>query len=1045
MTGRGTPLRGPSRSITTRRRPRSVATPARAPNANGWYNAPLSVAFTGSDGTAGVESCSAPQTYSGPDSASAQVVGSCIDRAGNVGSRSFQLQYDATAPQVTASPARPADANGWYNHPLAVSFAGTDATSGIETCDAARTYSGPDSAAAVVSGLCRDRAGNNASGSFVVRYDATAPQVTASPSRPADANGWYNHALTVTFSGTDAMSGLDFCDPPRSYAGPDSPSASVTGSCHDRAGNAASRSFAFNYDSTAPQVSATPARAPNANGWYNASLSVAFAGSDPTSGVEFCSAPQTYSGPDSASAQVVGTCIDRAGNVGSRSFQLQYDATAPQVTASPARPADANGWYNHPLAVSFAGTDATSGIETCDAARTYSGPDSAAAVVSGLCRDRAGNNASGSFVVRYDATAPQVTASPSRPADANGWYNHPLIVSFLGSDATSGMDSCDTPTTFAGPDGVSITVEGDCSDRAGNLGSGSFLLKYDATSPVSTATPSRAPNANGWYNAPLTVTFTGVDATSGLASCDAAEAYSGPDNASVIVEGTCRDRAGNAGSASLLLRYDATAPSVEAVPTRGADANGWYNHPFAVDFVGSDATSGVDSCTARQNYAGPDTPGVSLSGSCWDRAGNQSGPGVFALRYDATAPLVDGAIPVRPPDRGDWYNHPVVFAVEGSDATSGIGSCPPVTYSGPDAADAAVVGVCIDNAGNQASRSFPLAYDATGPPSTASADRGPDANGWYSHVLTVSFTGFDHVSGTDFCTLPQSYDGPDGAEVMIGGACTDRAGNVGLAALSVSYDATAPEVTSADPARVPDANGWYRRPLVVRFRGSDMMSQIDSCTEASYSGPDATDASVSGSCRDRAGNGSASLRFALRYDSTAPSLTRFRVEAGNRTAKLSWIASPDTAFVELRRSGVLVYGGSSTSFTDRGLKNGVRYRYELTAFDAAGNAATSGVAARPTGPLVSPPTGATVSAPPRLAWLRDERATYYNVQLWRRGRILSAWPKGTSLRLRRTWTYGGRRYRLERGRYKWYVWPGYGPRGQKKFGRLLGSSSFVVR
>ena len=79
------------------------------------------------------------------------------------------------------------------------------------------------------------------------------------------------------------MSGLDFCDPARSYAGPDSPSASVTGSCHDRAGNVASRSFAFNYDSTAPQVSATPARAPNANGWYNASLSVAFAGSDPTS------------------------------------------------------------------------------------------------------------------------------------------------------------------------------------------------------------------------------------------------------------------------------------------------------------------------------------------------------------------------------------------------------------------------------------------------------------------------------------------------------------------------------------------------------------------------------------------------------------------------------------------------------------------------------------------------------------------------------------------------------------------------------------------
>ena len=599
--------------------------------------------------------------------------------------------------------------------------------------------------------------------------------------------------------------------------------------------------------------------------------------------------------------------------------------------------------------------------------------------------------------------------------------------------------------TYSGPDGASITVEGDCRDTAGNLGFGSFLLKYDGTSPTVTATPSRAPNENGWYNAPLTVGFTGVDVTSGIASCDAAEGYSGPDSDSVTVEGTCRDRAGNAGSASLLLRYDATAPTVQAVPTRGADVNGWYNHPLGVDFLGTDATSGVDSCTASQSYAGPDTPGVSLSGSCWDRAGNQSVPGIFAFRYDATVPLVTAAIPVRPPDQADWYNHPVVFAVEGSDATSGIESCPPVTYSGPDAVDATVVGRCIDNAGNQASRPFPLRYDATGPVTAATADRSPDSNGFYNHALIVFFAGVDHESGTDVCSAPQGYDGPDSTEVVIGGACTDRAGNVGLAALPFSYDATAPEVTSADPGRLPDANGWYRRPLVVRFRGRDMVSQIDTCTEAPYSGPDAADASVSGSCRDRAGNGSAPMRFALRYDSTAPSLTRLRVTVGSGMAKLSWIASPDTTFVEVRRSNLLVYRGSATSFADTHLKNGVRYRYALTAYDEAGNAAANGLTARPTGPLVSPPAGAIVSAPPRLAWLRAEKATYYNVQLWRRGKILSAWPKGTSLRLRRTWAYSGRQYRLEPGRYRWYVWPGYGRRGEKKFGRMLGSSSFVVR
>ena len=54
------------------------------------------------------------------------------------------------------------------------------------------------------------------------------------------------------------------------------------------------------------------------------------------------------------------------------------------------------------------------------------------------------------------------------------------------------------------------------------------------------------------------------------------------------------------------------------------------------------------------------------------------------------------------------------------------------------------------------------------------------------------------------------------------------------------------------------------------------------------------------------------------------------------------------------------------------------------------------VTARPTAPLVSPPAGAKVSAPPLLVWTAVPNATYYNVQLWRRGRVLSAWPARTS-------------------------------------------------
>jgi hypothetical protein len=148
--------------------------------------------------------------------------------------------------------------------------------------------------------------------------------------------------------------------------------------------------------------------------------------------------------------------------------------------------------------------------------------------------------------------------------------------------------------------------------------------------------------------------------------------------------------------------------------------------------------------------------------------------------------------------------------------------------------------------------------------------------------------------------------------------------------------------------------------------------------------------------------------------------------------------------VEVRRASTVVYRGLSDRFTDTGLQNGRRYRYTVAAYDEAGNAGTAGVTAKPTAPLIAPAAGAKVSGRPRLVWTAVPKATYYNVQLWRRGRIMSVWPKGTSIRVPRAWTDAGRRYRLSPGRYRWYVWPGFGRRSEKKFGPLLGASSFVV-
>ena len=48
------------------------------------------------------------------------------------------------------------------------------------------------------------------------------------------------------------------------------------------------------------------------------------------------------------------------------------------------------------------------------------------------------------------------------------------------------------------------------------------------------------------------------------------------------------------------------------------------------------------------------------------------------------------------------------------------------------------------------------------------------------------------------------------------------------------------------------------------------------------------------------------------------------------------------------------------------------------------------------------------------------------------------------LSLGRSWTFAGKKHALVAGRYRWYVWPGYGPRSASKYGKLLGGSTFVI-
>lgn len=344
--------------------------------------------------------------------------------------------------------------------------------------------------------------------------------------------------------------------------------------------------------------------------------------------------------------------------------------------------------------------------------------------------------------------------------------------------------------------------------------------------------------------------------------------------------------------------------------------------------------------------------------------------------------------------------------------------------------------------------------DKTAPTGVAgSLTRAPDSDGWFNRPVSASFGGQDAVSGIAGCSSA-TYAGVDSVSAAISGACTDVAGNTAAASVALKYDATPPVVTPA-PDRQPDARGWYRKPLTVSFAGTDLTSGVASCTAPiRYAGPDLAQAAVVGSCRDRAGN-AAEAGHAFPYDATAPRLPRVTAQLGNGVARVGWARAEDVVAVELMRSPGIngarttnVYKGKGVAFVDRTVRVGVRYRYEVIVADLAGNVSrktvTAGALRRAA--LYSPASGAVVRAAPLLRWKPVAGATFYNVQLFRKGRkVLSTWPTAARLRLARTWTYAGKRHRLEPGLYRWYVWGARGPRERPTYGRALGSSTFSVK
>ena len=251
-------------------------------------------------------------------------------------------------------------------------------------------------------------------------------------------------------------------------------------------------------DVTPPVTTATA----NPSGtWVNTDVTVSFSSTDPgadasgVAGIVFSlsgaqslattivpGASATVSISAQGITQVSFHAVDNAGNVeAEQTLIVRIDKTPPQIAGAAAPPPNGAGWNNTPVTVTFACSDALSGIASCTAPVTLAG-DGAGQSVTGTAVDQAGNSAQATVSgLNIDRTPPVITYSGNI-----GTYTVDLQVTITcaASDNLSGVASStcadvDAPA-YTFPLGAT-TLSATAVDVAGNTGSGSTTFEVIVT------------------------------------------------------------------------------------------------------------------------------------------------------------------------------------------------------------------------------------------------------------------------------------------------------------------------------------------------------------------------------------------------------------------------------------------------------------------------------------------------------------------------------------------------------------------------------------
>lgn len=248
--------------------------------------------------------------------------------------------------------------------------------------------------------------------------------------------------------------------------------------------------------------------------------------------------------------------------------------------------------------------------------------------------------------LKVDSTPPVISAATiAGTTGQNGWYTSNIVVTWSATDPDSRITTPPCSTTVS-TDMGNVTISCTATSAGGSATSPSVTVKRDATPPTITAAVAPAPNASGWNNSDVTVSYTCADALSGLAAaCPAPQVVSAEGNAAMP---TITDLAGNKSVAGVSARIDKSAPVVAVTGVNNGATYTVGSVPAATCST-TDALSGVATqATAAVTGGAPDGLGlftVTCSGAT-DRAGNSSQP--VAITYTVVPPPTPTPVPPTP-------------------------------------------------------------------------------------------------------------------------------------------------------------------------------------------------------------------------------------------------------------------------------------------------------------------------------------------------------------------------------------------------------------